>query len=181
MRLAVPSNVFQRLASDLRSARRREIGGLLFGEHVESDLFRVLEATVQTSGGTKVHFKRDPNVHKAALDAFFAKTGHNYVKYNYLGEWHSHPSFSTDPSTDDLDTMHRIVADPAVGANFAVLIIVKLTSARSLELSATAFFAGGTCEALDVIVEQSPPNFVVRVLQAIAEAFTSKASGRRVI
>ncbi|HEV2517193.1 MAG TPA: Mov34/MPN/PAD-1 family protein [Devosia sp.] len=171
----------QRLASDLRSARRREIGGLLFGEHVESDLFRVLEATVQTSGGTKADFKRDPKVHKAALEAFFAKTGHNYVKYNYLGEWHSHPSFSTDPSTDDLDTMHQIVADPSVGANFAVLIIVKLTSARSLELSATAFFAGGACEAIDVVIEQSPPNLVGKALKAIVQAFTRKSSGRRVI
>lgn len=181
MRLVVPSAVFQKLASDLLRAKAREIGGLLFGEHVEGDLFRVLDASVQTTGGTNVHFKRDPKAHKAALEAFFEITGHNYAKYNYLGEWHSHPSFSTAPSADDMDTMHQIVADPTVGANFAILIIVKLESSRSLELSATAYFAGGVCEAVDVTIEQGPTGLVARTLKAIGEALTRKASGRRVI
>ena len=112
------------------------------GEHVEGETFRLIDISVQHSGGTVSHFTRDPSQHQAQLDAFFVRTGGNFTRFNYLGEWHSHPSFEPHPSSDDVRTMQSIVDDPEVGVNFLILIIGRL-SGRRLELSAVAFVRNG--------------------------------------
>jgi integrative and conjugative element protein (TIGR02256 family) len=92
------------------------------GEHIGDELFRVVEISVQRSGGTAACFIRHPNEHKAQLERFFAQTGNDYARFNYLGEWHSHPSFEPAPSETDVCTMQSIVEDPEVGVNFLVLL-----------------------------------------------------------
>lgn len=109
------------------------------GEHVQGDVFRLVDLTVQRSGGTAACFIRHPHEHQAELDAFFERTGADYKRFNYLGEWHSHPSFPPAPSKTDANTMQSIVTDPSVGANFLILLIVKCGSRKTMQMSATAF------------------------------------------
>jgi integrative and conjugative element protein (TIGR02256 family) len=139
MQLLLTSPITQRLQRELRKAGRREIGGLLMGEHVQGEVFRVVELTVQHSGGTTACFIRHPHEHQAELERFFERTGADYKRFNYLGEWHSHPSFAPLPSETDVQTMQSIVSDPSVGANFLILLIVKLAGRQTLQISATAF------------------------------------------
>ena len=139
MKLLLPDRIRLQWINALRTAGRREIGGVLLGELVKPNTFKILEITIQRSGGTFSHFVRDPKLHNEAIEAFFERTGHKYERFNYLGEWHSHPSFSTHPSPSDIRSMYRIVSEPAVGANFAALVVVKLASRSALELSARAF------------------------------------------
>jgi len=73
------------------------------------------------------------------LQSFFQNTNNQFTRFNYLGEWHSHPSYSTEPSSTDYQTMWEIVEDSTIGANFAVLIIVKLDEKQQLEGSVTVF------------------------------------------
>jgi integrative and conjugative element protein (TIGR02256 family) len=82
---------------------------------------------------------RHPHEHRQELNRFFERTGSDYKRFNYLGEWHSHPSFLPVPSETDLETMQSIVEDPQVGANFLVLMIVKLHGRREMQVSTTAF------------------------------------------
>ncbi|WP_159091532.1 Mov34/MPN/PAD-1 family protein [Aminobacter sp. MSH1] len=139
MKLLLPDDIASRLNIALAKAKRQEIGGLVVGEHVMDETFRIVDISIQTSHGTRTHFERDPILHEKFLREFFRRTGENYERYNYLGEWHSHPSFDPLPSTDDVRTMRSIVSDPDVGVNFAVLLIVRRTSPKKLALSATAF------------------------------------------
>lgn len=141
MRVLLPGDVAERLADALRDAGRRETGGVLMGEHVSEGVFRVKDLTVQRRG-TFASFVREVGTALAPLHRFFQETGHDYVRYNYLGEWHSHPSFTPEPSHKDSESMWRIVENPAVGANFAVLLIVRLASKGKLEGSATAYLPG---------------------------------------
>lgn len=145
MRLIVPRAVSERLVRELRQARRREIGGLLFGEHLGGEEFRIADISVQRGGGSVVHFVRDPSQHRPQLDEFFEKTGRDYTRFNYLGEWHSHPSFDPLPSGEDIATMREILASAEVGANFLVLVIARLHG-RSLQLSGTGFAPDGDLE-----------------------------------
>ena len=150
MRLILPAAIISRIRGELCRARRREIGGLLLGEHVGNEKFSVVDVTVQRTGGSHTGFIRNHSSHKKQLDAFFARTGSNYSRFNYLGEWHSHPSFPASPSSEDLATMQSIVSDPKVGANFLVLLIVKLGTRRELEVSATAFRKGAEPTAIHI-------------------------------
>jgi hypothetical protein len=111
------------------------------GEHIAAGLFRVVDLSVQRTGGTDVCFLRHPDDHKAKLEKFFAETGNDYSRFNYLGEWHSHPSFEVAPSEADLRTMQSIVEDPEVGVNFLILLICKRGAGGAIEATATAFQA----------------------------------------
>jgi [CysO sulfur-carrier protein]-S-L-cysteine hydrolase len=144
MQLLLPSRLIQRLQSELKRAGNREIGGLLMGEHVRDEVFRIVDISVQRSGGDRACFIRRPEDHKKALKKFFARSGNDFTRFNYLGEWHSHPTFIPTPSTTDVATMQSLVADPLVGVNFLILLIAKRDAAGNFHASATAFTAGSS-------------------------------------
>ena len=156
MQLLLTAEPLSRLERELKRGGRREIGGLLMGEHIDGERFRLADFTVQHEGGSRSHFVRDPAQHREQLDMFFARTGHDYGRFNYLGEWHSHPSFEPLPSTTDMVSMQQLVEDPATGVNFLVLLIIRRSSRRRLEFSALAFRPGH--EPLPVEVQTEGEN-----------------------
>jgi len=166
MQLLVARPVIKRLECELRRAGRREIGGLLMGEHVRDELFRLVELSVQRGGGTDACFIRRPSDHEAQLEKFFAQTGNDYTRFNYLGEWHSHPSFDPLPSDTDISAMQSMVEDPDVGVNFLVLLVCRMASGRGrvLEMTSTAFRAGAPPLAVPISVEPEPQGQKVTLL-----------------
>lgn len=139
MQILIAPQVIKRLNRELHRAGSQEIGGLLMGEHLHDEVFRIVNISVQRSGGSEACFIRNPSDHQATLQKFFDQTGKDYTRFNYLGEWHSHASFEPIPSLTDIQTMQSIVEDPAVGANFLVLLIVRLSNNKEIEATAMAF------------------------------------------
>jgi proteasome lid subunit RPN8/RPN11 len=131
-----------RLLRELRRAGANEIGGVLATERVAEGVFRIVDLSVQRKGGSFAAFSRDAILHKRFMRRFHDLTGHQYERFNYLGEWHSHPSFPALPSTKDVLTMHSLLEAPDQVANFLVLLIVKRSSVGKLEASAHAFARG---------------------------------------
>lgn len=153
MKLILTRKSIETLRSELRRARRREIGGVLVGEHLEDESFRIAGLSVQRDGGSAAHFERDPLEAKRFLDEFFAETSYDYTRFNYFGEWHSHPSFAPLPSSTDRKTMYSIVNDPIVDTPFALLLICRLHSWWGLQLSAEAFRSDLPPDPVDLLTE----------------------------
>lgn len=130
MRVRVASEQVDKLARALARAGTREAGGQLFGQQLAPSDFRVTELTVQKRSGAFAQFVVD--VVQAMKDAarFFDRTKHDYRRFNYIGEWHSHPSFAVTPSDTDATTMRKLVADPEFRGSFAILMIVRLDGER---------------------------------------------------
>ena len=122
-------------------------------EHVSENVFRVKSLTIQRIGGTFATFMRAAKSIIRPLIEFFRETNHNYTRFNYVGEWHSHPSFAPMPSVKDHRTMLEIIEDPHLGALFVVLMIVKLNSAREIEGTVTAYKPGGIILKGELIFE----------------------------
>ncbi len=139
MHLLIPPEIVERLRTALVHAGSREIGGVLMGEHVGEDTFRVHDLTIQMKGGTFARFVRLVETIAGPLRAFFHATHHRYTKFNYLGEWHSHHSFALQPSGKDHRTMYRMIDDSRLGANFLVLLLVKLEASGELECAVTVY------------------------------------------
>lgn len=158
MRLQITTEQIQRFRQQLKMAGVREIGGVLMGEHVSDDTFRLADFSVQHAGGTASCFMRTPADHTAFFDAFFARTGHQYTRFNYLGEWHSHPSFPAIPSTTDIAAMQEIVEDAGHGTNFALLLVVNLNWRRQLCLSASAFQANRGPVEIELVFDEGAPD-----------------------
>jgi integrative and conjugative element protein (TIGR02256 family) len=133
--LILPPNIQKELTHSLKRAGIREIGGIMMAEHTAESTFEVKEVTIHKQG-TFARFVRKVEDAISKLNRFFANTNNDYKRFNYIGEWHSHPSFEPIPSKIDDQSMVSIITDSSVGANFVVLMIVKL--GRSDELIATA-------------------------------------------
>lgn len=155
MQILLSLEIYLQFTEELRSAGSREIGGLLFAEHLGGDLFRLVEISVQRDGGSKGDFVRRPEEHQNQLNKFFESTGEDHTRFNYFGEWHSHPSFPAIPSPQDIETMQSIVRDPSVGVNFAVLVIVRDERNGQLSMSATVFTASEEPKLARIYVEAS--------------------------
>lgn len=138
MRLVIQKHVVERISTEVRR-HHREIGGILVGEHVEDNCFRIVDASVQTIGGTFSHFVRDENHSREFLDKFFDRTKHDYKRFNYIGEWHSHPWFSVKPSAVDQASMIDTLDSSEVGANFLILLILGVGFLGGTKMSATLF------------------------------------------
>lgn len=123
--LILPPEQRELLLTALQKASQREVGGILMGEHIGPNLFIIREMTVHRHGAFASFVRRIEDA-IGKLRAFFRETGHDYSRFNYIGEWHSHPSFSPYPSKTDDMSMLQIVQDQTIGANFAVLLIAKL-------------------------------------------------------
>jgi len=151
--LILPPEQHELLLVALRKAGRREVGGIMMGEHVGPNLFIVREMTVHRRGAFASFVRRMEDA-IGRLRAFFRETGHDYARFNYIGEWHSHPSFTPYPSrTDDL-SMLQIVQDETFGANFVVLLITKLGSERELVSTVHTYLPDGARVLSTVRVER---------------------------
>jgi [CysO sulfur-carrier protein]-S-L-cysteine hydrolase len=151
LKIRLPPEVRATMTRACRRAGIRETGGMLFGEHVAPGDFRVVEATVAGTG-TVAQFLRDLVGSLAHLEKFFRRTRHDYQRFNYLGEWHSHPSFALTPSHTDDSTMYDLVHDAATNARFAVSIIVKLAD-EQLHAAAFTYFPQTARETSELIFE----------------------------
>jgi [CysO sulfur-carrier protein]-S-L-cysteine hydrolase len=139
VKILLPEEMASRLTKALKQAGPKEIGGILMGEYVSEAVYRIKDLTIQFSSGTSSFFVRFAEEITNPLQRFFEETGYNFTRFNYLGEWHSHPSFALLPSNTDCESMWEIVEDPSIGANFAVLMIVRLDNIQCVEGTITVF------------------------------------------
>lgn len=142
--ISLPNDQRAQLRNCLRGAGRREIGGILMGEQVAPDHFRIVDFSVDETTGTAAHFVRSPDHHAQALDIFFRKTGSDFKRFNYLGEWHSHPSFPVRPSHEDVISMQSLVNGER-DIDFSALLIIRLRCLVLLEAAAYMFIRNQAC------------------------------------
>lgn len=154
MQIVLLDRIEQRLVVALKDADSQEIGGILMGEHISEDTYLVQDLTIQRHTGTLASFVRVVKDILGPLRRFFHRTNHNYTRFNYLGEWHSHPSFALEPSNLDRETMWELVEDPNVGANFAVLLIVRLHDFNRLEGTAAVYLPGHRMIKAELVREE---------------------------
>lgn len=139
MKILLPEEIGCKLTKALNKAGSKEIGGILMGEYVSEGVYRIKDLTIQSDGGTSSFFVRLVEGIRNPLQRFFRQTGYDFTRFNYLGEWHSHPTFTLLPSSTDCKSMWEIIEDPNVGANFTVLMIVRLDNMQCLEGTITVF------------------------------------------
>lgn len=141
IRVGIPADTRDRMKQALRRAGAREIGGILMGRQLKAGIFAIVDFSVDEISGQRAHFVRDAEHHRQALERFFDRTDHDYQTFNYLGEWHSHPSFPPRPSVTDVRSMQELV-DGERQIDFAVLLIVKLGFFRRFVASASLHMRG---------------------------------------
>jgi proteasome lid subunit RPN8/RPN11 len=128
----------RKLKRELRSAKSNEIGGVLAAEQVADGHFVVRDLSVQREG-SPTRFVRDPVKARVFMRRFHLRMANQPERFNYLGEWHSHPSFLALPSVSDLVQMQALIEERDQASSFLVLMIVKLDRDGRLLGSSHAF------------------------------------------
>ena len=156
MKLFIGIEVLNRWRSQLIRAGKKEIGGILFAEQLSVGEFRIIEATCQNSRflGSNTTFMRKGKIARKQVKVLHNKYGGDPKKFNYFGEWHSHPSFPPIPSERDRATMCELIEEQDGAANFLVLLIIKYKSSE-LQLFAEAYLASGQILECEIHVENS--------------------------
>lgn len=149
MRMRVANDQLEKLKSALAQAGTKEIGGQLFGEQLAPSDFLITDVAIQARRGSFARFMVD--LLEAGRNAlrFFDRTQHQYKRFNYIGEWHSHPSFELKPSPQDIETMVELVTDPDFRGSFATLMIVRLDG-DDVSMGAWLFDPRGTARVIDL-------------------------------
>lgn len=156
MKLRIAKEMIERWAADLKRAGAKEIGGVLFGEKIAEGEFRIVEARRQRFwGGTRTTFNRRGNWARKEILALHEKVGGDPERFNYLGEWHSHPHAPVHPSLQDEITMYELVADQGDAVNFLVLMILKLDGQTSLQVGALTYLSSGHKLPCEIEIEDS--------------------------
>lgn len=147
--LICPADLIPRIGAALEDAGGHEIGGILMAEHIGPNQFTIADLTVHKSGSLTSFVRRIEEA-IGQLEAFFERTNCNYTRFNYIGEWHSHPSYELEPSYLDDAAMMRIVLDHALGTTFAVLLLVKLDSEGRLQAKAHVYMPNSARERCNI-------------------------------
>lgn len=150
LKIQIPQQIIEQLHIALLRNGEMECGGIMMGEHVGENEFRILDVTIQEQPGSISSFVRNLAGFLTPLCRFFESTNRNYQKFNYIGEWHSHPSFHLTPSSTDRKTMLEIVEDPSVGANFALLMLAKLVDG-DIEYKIWSVMAGEKLTEVEIL------------------------------
>lgn len=152
--IALPVDMQRLLAAALAKAGSSECGGVLLGEHTGLNQFAVRSLTVQKPGAV-ASFMRSMTGVLAAIRRYYSSKSNDYKRFNYLGEWHSHPLFSVSPSSRDHSTMVELATDRRVGANFVVLLIVRLVGGK-LKGSVHTYLPDGSVHSSTLELEMEP-------------------------
>jgi [CysO sulfur-carrier protein]-S-L-cysteine hydrolase len=150
MKVEFPKPLRERMRKALSLAKRREIGGVLMAEQIEPGHFRLVDFTVDEITGSAAHFVRSVEHHHATLSGFYAQTASEYGRFNYLGEWHSHPNHLPVPSSTDIASMQALVRGER-DIPFAMLLIVRSARWRRLLISATLFQRNQVPEPIEIL------------------------------
>jgi len=152
--LVLPVDITTRLHEALVRSGKREVGGVLMAEHVALNEFVVRDLTIHRRG-TFASFIRRIEDAWMVLSRFFERTKRDYRRFNYIGEWHSHPSFEPVPSAQDHQSMREIALDESVAANFVVLMIVKLGPQGILIGTAHTYLPDGSYQQSELILHRA--------------------------
>lgn len=139
--VVIDDKCVRKLKHELHAAGANEIGGVLAAQQIGDGRFLVVDLSVQRNG-TQSHFERDPLQHREFIRRFHQRMDHRPELFNYLGEWHSHPTHTAVPSDVDFRQMQDLVEDDEQKSTFLTLMIVKLGQHDELRGSVHGFRPG---------------------------------------
>lgn len=138
--LRIPLPKWNAMRVCLQTGGIREIGGWLAAEQLAPGEFELVGFTVDLDVGTHNRFASLPMTHGEQLDKILNANSDRTGRVDYLGEWHSHPTFPPVPSDIDVAAMTKMVEKS--GPSFATLLIVRLLGVAVLEATITTFQRG---------------------------------------
>lgn len=135
----IRDEVIARVLDLTTASRRHETGGILIGRYEDDGRLAVIEIATDRPRGSifsAFTFGRGSKDLARRLEEEWRLGRH------YLGEWHSHPGGSPEPSNRDRDTMMGIAGNAKYDCSAPVLLIMGEDRHKAPDWSVNVFPAG---------------------------------------
>jgi len=152
MKIFVPQKITNAIQETIRKTQPKEIKGAFYAKQNNDESFSIDGLFVSEYIGTNFFCKL--LIDKRYRDfekRYFKERNYEYKKYNYIGDWHSHPEFACIPSLYDINEANDDLKKS--NANFVVQFIFKLEDGVLIG-SAFLFNKKFSSEKINLIIEQ---------------------------
>lgn len=102
MKIIMPKTISKKIYQRIKETSPNETKGALFAKKINDDLYEIDAVYFEKIIGTYAFVKLYNNeAYKKFQEKYHAKHLNDYETHNYIGDWHSHPSFECYPSSYD--------------------------------------------------------------------------------
>lgn len=127
MKIVIKKEVTSKIYETVQLAGINEIKGSCYAFHKDNDLFEIEETYISQQKGTFSFSNLIINCKYNLFEKrYYKKHRNNFKEHNYIGDWHSHPSFKLKPSNYDIEEVNSELINS--NANFLIQIIVKIVN-----------------------------------------------------
>ena len=125
MKIIVPKEIAIKIFEAVKKEGLCEIKGSLYAQFISENQYKIEDVFISKNKGT--HFFSNLIINHAYHKfekQYFKKHNYDYVNHNYIGDWHSHPSFECKPSSyDEKEIKTELLSS---NAHFLIQLIVKV-------------------------------------------------------
>jgi integrative and conjugative element protein (TIGR02256 family) len=121
LKVKLPETVFEIIKTETAKQYPNECGGIFVGRVVGDEATIEKTMTLKKYRSTPVLFKRIAHLFNRWLTQIFKESNGETI---YLGEWHSHPDSSPNPSSTDFKAMKSIATRAQIRIKTPLLLIV---------------------------------------------------------
>ena len=129
MEIIIPKKISLKLKKQISKYSPLETKGALFAEDLGNDTFRIDEVYLEPKPGTTTFVKLFINQEYVSFQKNYHKLRkNNFSKFNFIGDWHSHPLFECFPSSYDIREVEEDIKKS--NAIFLVQLILKVIKGK---------------------------------------------------
>ncbi len=139
----LPDSVLSKIKTLSIKAIPNETGGTLVGYYCEHDMKACITDAFEPIKGAKrkrTKFYRPPDSLDRQLSEIYRKSE---GKIYYLGEWHTHPLSSTQPSDQDKRSLTELAKSQDVATDTPILIVLGGDFKKQTEIGCYLFNTSG--------------------------------------
>ena len=152
MKIIIKKEVANKIKEKILDDMPNESKGACFAYHKDEEVFEIIDTYISKYKGTKFFANLIVNrKYKKFEKLFYKSKGHDYKHYNYIGDWHSHPSFECVPSIFD----KKEIDDELNHSNAYFLIQIILKVKEGLLLGRCFLYNDVDCgKEIEMVIEQ---------------------------
>ncbi len=153
MKIIIPQKITKIIYNQVKKHSPNETKGALFARRINDELFEIDAVYLEKKIGSFAFVVLENNSKYKEFQKKYNKTHHfDFKNHNYIGDWHSHPSFELIPSGYDIKEVQNDLEKS--NANFLIQIIVKVSNDRLIG-NAFLYDNNKSAEKIELIIESN--------------------------
>lgn len=142
--ICITNAAWNQIAEACLKSKEKETGGVLIGSYSADQSYAVISEVYMPTNSKSGRFWF--NRGKSGLKKYLKECWNSISRKYYLGEWHYHPVFEVEPSSQDLEQMKVVSNNSRYACNTPIMLIAGKSSSKNIQLKGWVFPKGKVIE-----------------------------------